>query len=218
MEGEIVSEFLPSLPVLLTYIAAVSVLTFTPGPDMTLFLSKTVNHSRAAGFAAFGGAATGLLVHSAFVAVGLSALLLASATAFTLLKFVGAAYLLWLAVDAVRNGSSFALDGERTREPVRAVYLKGLAINLLNPKIIVFFITFLPQFVSPSDPNAAAKLFVLGVLFVMIATPLTVVMIVSAGSLARYLKRSRWATRVVDWLFAAVLGGFAIKLLATRSG
>ncbi|MEM8852563.1 MAG: LysE family translocator [Pseudomonadota bacterium] len=211
-------DVLPTLPVLITYTLAVIALTLTPGPDMTLFLGKTVSQSRLAGFAAYAGAATGLLVHTVFVAIGLSALLVASATAFTVLKVVGALYLLWLAVDALRNGSSFQLDGTKlAAQSVKAVYLKGLLINLLNPKIIVFFITFLPQFVSPTDPNASAKLIVLGVLFVVIATPITTTMIVFAGSLARFLKRSPKATRAVDWLFATVLGGFAVKLLLTRA-
>jgi threonine/homoserine/homoserine lactone efflux protein len=211
-------DVLPSLSVLLGYTAAVIALTLTPGPDMTFFLSRTVSHSRVAGFAAYAGIATGLLVHSALVAVGLSALLAASATAFTVLKVIGAAYLLWLAADALRRGSSFELKAGAPKEPIGSVYLKGLLINLLNPKVIVFFITFLPQFVSPSDPAAGAKLFVLGVLFVVIATPITAAMILSAGSLARLLKRSKVATRVVDYLFAGVLGGFAVKLMLARAG
>ncbi len=212
-------DFVPETPVFLAYIAAVLALTLTPGPDMTLFLSQTVSRSRLAGLVAYSGAATGLVCHTVFVAVGLSALLLASATAFTILKVVGALYLLWLAVDAVRNGSSFQLSsGGRAQGGLIRVYAKGLLINLLNPKIIVFFITFLPQFVSPSDPDAAPKLFFLGVMFVVVATPITLLMIAFAGSLASLLKRSRVATRAVDYLFATVLGGFAVKLLATRAG
>ncbi|MEM7695220.1 MAG: LysE family translocator [Pseudomonadota bacterium] len=212
-------DWFPSAPVLATYTLAVVALTITPGPDMTLFLSQTVSRSRAAGFAAFGGAATGLLVHTSFVALGLSALLIASATAFTILKIVGALYLLWLAFDALRSGSAFNLSQDgRAKGGLGAVFLKGLLINLLNPKIVVFFLTFLPQFVSPGDPAAVQKLFVLGVLFVLIATPFVIAMILSAGALAALLTRSRLAMRAVNILFATVLGGFAIKLLAARAG
>lgn len=212
------TDLLPSLPVLLGYTAAVVVLTLTPGPDMTLFLSKTIGHSRAAGLAANAGAATGLLIHSALVALGLSALLVASETAFMVLKYIGAAYLLWLAIDAVRNGSSFNLEKDDTpKERLTSVYLKGLLINILNPKIIVFFITFLPQFVSADDPDAAAKLFVLGGLFVIISAPITVAMILGAGYIAAFLKRSPKVTRAIDWLFGAVLGAFAVKLLLARA-
>ena len=120
------SSFVPDLPVFAAYIVASVILGLTPGPDMTFFLSKTVAQSRAAGFAALGGASTGLLVHSVLVAAGLSVLLAASVTAFTVLKVAGAAYLGWLAVDAVRHGSSLSLDRKGRSEPLRSVYLKGL--------------------------------------------------------------------------------------------
>ncbi|MBL4646365.1 MAG: LysE family translocator [Rhizobiales bacterium] len=194
-------------------------LAITPGPDMTLFLGKTVSHGRGAGFAAFLGASSGSLVHTFAVAVGLSALLAASATAFTVLKVVGCAYLLYLAYDAIRYGSSFSMDagGDFKQESVLAIYFKGLWINLLNPKIIVFFVTFLPQFVSASDPNAAYKLMFLGVFFVLLSAPICLGLILFAERIAGFLKRSPKATRVVDWLFATVLGGFAIKLLLARA-
>ena len=87
----------------------------------------------------------------------------------------------------------------------------------MNPKIIVFFITFLPQFVSPTDTEAAPKLMVLGVLFVLIATPIVIAMILCAERLAAVLRRSRVLSRGVDWLFAVVLGGFAVKRLLARA-
>jgi threonine/homoserine/homoserine lactone efflux protein len=92
------TAFIPDLPVLAAYVVASVVLGLTPGPDMTFFLSKTVSQSRAAGLAAFSGATTGLIVHSILVAAGLSAVLAASATAFTVLKVVGAFYLAFLAL------------------------------------------------------------------------------------------------------------------------
>ena len=119
------ATFVPDLPVLAAFVAAAIVLGLTPGPDMTFFLSKTVAQSRPAGFAAFGGAATGLLVHSLLVAAGLSVLLAASVTAFTVLKVAGAVYLAWLAVQAIRNGSSLTLPGRAPRA-ARARLLKGL--------------------------------------------------------------------------------------------
>lgn len=211
-------DLLPSWQVLATFSLASAALTLTPGPDMTYFLSQTVSRSRAAGVAAFLGAAAGLLVHTTLVAVGLSALLLASATAFTVLKFVGALYLLWLAVEALRKGSAFHLERTSGGAPLHTVFVKGMLINLLNPKIIVFFLTFLPQFVSPTDPHAGGKLFVLGILFVVVAAPIVLAMIAGAGRLADTLKSSAKVRRAVDYLFASVLGGFAVKLLATRAG
>jgi threonine/homoserine/homoserine lactone efflux protein len=211
------TTFIPSLPILAAYFAASVILGLTPGPDMTLFLSKTVSQSRAAGLAAFSGATTGLVIHSILIAAGLSVLLAASATAFTILKIIGALYLAYLAIDAIRNGSALSLDKKGRRERLRAVYLKGLLVNLLNPKIIVFFVTFLPQFVSPVDPDAAKKLLFLGLFFAVVNTPVCVGLIFFAERIAAFLKRSPRAMRVVDWLFAGVLGAFAVRLALIES-
>ncbi len=209
------ATFVPDLTVLAAFVLASIVLGVTPGPDMTFFLSKTVAQSRLAGFAALGGAMSGLLVHSVLVAAGLSVLLAASATAFTVLKIAGAAYLAWLAIDAIRNGSSLSLMPGAHRETLRAVFLKGLFINLLNPKIIIFFVTFLPQFVSAGDPHVARKLLFLGFTFILANAPVCAAFVLAADRIALVLKRSARATRIVDWLFAGVLGTFAAKLILT---
>lgn len=211
------TAFIPDLPVLAAFVLASIVLGITPGPDMTFFLSKTVSQSRAAGFAALGGVSVGVFIHSVLVAAGLSAVLAASATAFTVLKIAGAAYLAWLAVEAVRKGSSLSLDPNARAEPLRAAFLKGLLINLLNPKVIVFFVTFLPQFVSIDDPHVPGKLFFLGVVFLLVNIPVCGIFILAADRIAGLLRRSSKAARVVDWLFAGVLGAFAAKLIFTHA-
>ena len=211
------ADFVPALPVLAAYTVAAIILGLTPGPDMTLFLSKTVSQSRAAGLAAFSGASTGLVIHSVLIAAGLSVLLAASVTAFTILKVVGAAYLAYLAWDAIRHGSALSLDKKGRTEALHSVYLKGLLVNLLNPKIIVFFITFLPQFISPNDPHAAGKMLFLGLTFMVVNIPVCLSLIYSAGGIARLLRRSPRITRLVDWLFAGVLGAFAVKLILTET-
>src|SRR5687768_7097100 len=205
-------DFVPSPPVLAAFAAAAVALTFTPGPDMTLFLGKAVTQGRAAGMAAMLGAATGLLVHTMLAALGLSALLAASATAFLALKIVGALYLLWLAVQAIRHGSGLNLDAARGRpgELLSRVWLTGLGINLLNPKVIMFFVTFLPQFVDAQDPHAAGKLLFLGIFFVVLCTPICALMVLSASRVAVFLKRSPRLMRGVDWLFAGIFGAFAL--------
>ena len=211
------SSFVPDLPVLAAFLVASVILGVTPGPDMTYFLSRTVAQSRAAGFAALGGVSVGLVVHSVLVAAGLSVLLAASATAFTILKIVGALYLAWLAVDAIRHGSALALETGGRREPLRAVFLKGMGINLLNPKVIMFFVTFLPQFVAAADPHASGKLLFLGLMFMAVNVPVCGALILAADRIALLLKRSSLATRLVDWAFAGVLGAFAVRLAFTQA-
>ncbi len=211
------ATFVPDLPVLAAFMAASVILGLTPGPDMTFFLSKTITQSRLAGFAALIGAMSGLIVHSVLVAAGLSVLLAASVTAFTILKIAGAAFLAWLAVDAIRNGSSLSLSPSGRRQSLTAIYLKGLLINLLNPKIVIFFVTFLPQFVSAGDPFVARKLFFLGLAFIVVNVPVCGGLVLAADRIASVLKRSPRATRIVDWLFAGVLGAFAARLIFTQA-
>jgi threonine/homoserine/homoserine lactone efflux protein len=212
------SSFVPDLPVLAAFVVASVILGLTPGPDMTFFLSKTIAQSRTAGFAALGGVSVGVVIHSVLVAAGLSALLAASATAFTVLKIAGALYLAYLAIEAVRHGSSLSLDkGGNRPEPLGSVFLKGLLVDLLNPKVIIFFVTFLPQFVSANDPHAAGKMLFLGLTFMVINVPVCSGVILAAGRIAELLKGSSRASRFVDWLFAGVLGAFAVKLILTHT-
>ena len=194
------------------FLATVVVMTLTPGPDMVLYLGKAISQSRRAGLISFAGAASGVLVHTLLAAIGLSALLAASATAFAIVKIAGAGYLLFLAYDAIRNGSSFAIATATIGEPAKTLYLKGLLVNLLNPKIVIFYLTLLPQFVSADDPSPTTTLLYLGVAFIVIAAPICVAQILAASAIARFLRRSVWAMRAVDFLFAGVMSAFAVKL------
>lgn len=207
-------SFLPDTPVLLAFTLACVILAITPGPDMTLFVSRALQQGRAAGFMSMAGASVGSVVHTMLVAFGLSALIAASATAFFAVKLVGALYLLWLAVQTVRHGSALTVSSQQgSPRSLRRVFLSGLMVNLLNPKIALFFLTFLPQFVVAGDPNAAGKLVFLGLYFVFLSIPICGAMVMGADAFSRTLRRSPKLMRVFDWLFAGVIGGFALKLL-----
>lgn len=210
-------EFLPSWPVLFAFALAVTVLAITPGPDMTLFLSKTLAHGRKAGLVTMLGAAAGLVVHTLFAAFGLTALLAASATAFATLKIVGAAYLLWLAISALRHGSALRIEpGANGDTALGRLFFTGVGINLLNPKIILFFVTFLPQFVSPGDPDAMAKLIFFGLFFIVWSLPIGLFLILAADRVSGLMRSSPRVTRAIDWLFASVFAGFAVVILLDR--
>ncbi|WP_152046996.1 LysE family translocator [Aureimonas psammosilenae] len=212
-------DFIPDTGPLLAFTLAAFVLAITPGPDMTLFVGRTLAQGRTAGFAAMGGALCGVLVHTTLAAFGLSALLAASPGAFAVLKIGGALYLGWLAFQAIRNGSSFnpaTLAAGRERS-LASNWLLGLGINLLNPKIILFFVTFLPSFVSAGDPHAGAKLFFFGVYFVVIGTPVCAGIILAAEAIAGTLKSRPKVMRGIDYVFASVFSGFAVSILLTPS-
>ena len=210
----LVSVFLPDPSTLLAYTVACIVLFVTPGPDMSLFLSQTIAGGRRAGLAAMAGASVGCCLHSLVAALGLSALIAASTTSFTVLKVVGALYLLWLAVQAIRQGSALALEGGRPAPSLGRTFMLGLGINLTNPKIVLFFVTFLPQFVSASDPHATGKLLMLGLYFVLVSLPLAIAMILLAERFIAALTRRRWLMRALDYSFAAIFALFAIRIAA----
>ena len=129
-----------------------------------------------------------------------------------MVKIVGALYLLYLAIDALRRGTAFALEASGAGEAMGSLFAKGFLVNLLNPKIVVFFVTLLPQFVDADAVNPTQTLVVLGVGFIVIAAPICVAQILAASAIARFLRRSRWAMRTVDYLFAGVMSAFAVKL------
>ncbi|NVK34586.1 MAG: LysE family translocator [Rhodobacteraceae bacterium] len=211
-------SFIPDFGVLAAFTLAVAILTITPGPDMTFFMSKTLQQGRKAGAVSVMGAASGIVIHSLFAALGISALIAASATAFAFLKYAGAAYLVYLAFQAVRSGSALTLDkGKGKNEKLLKIWSQGLTINLLNPKIVLFFVTFLPQFVSAHDPHAAQKLLFLGFYFNLLGVPSCMAMVFGAGAFARFLRSSPKAMKAFDWLFAGIMGTFALKLLAAQA-
>lgn len=212
------TEFVPNAAILAQFALAAAILAITPGPDMALYVGRAITHSRIVGLACFAGAVTGILVHTMLVALGLSALLVAAPTAFMVLKVVGAAYLVWLAWQAIRHGSSFSpREGKAAQAgSLWGHYLTGIGINILNPKVALFFLTFLPQFVSTTDPNAPGKLVFLGLFFLVVAIPIILPMIFAADLFASALRTRPKVTRALDWLFAGVFGAFAVKILTAQ--
>ena len=209
--------FIPDIGAIAAFTLAALILTITPGPDMTLFIGRTLSEGRPAGFAAMLGASSGILVHTTLAAIGISALIAASPEAFAVLKIGGALYLGYLAYQAVRHGSSFNLDPVAgKRHSLMSNWLTGVGINLLNPKIILFFVTFLPSFVSAGDQHAGGKLFFFGVYFLAIAIPFSCGLILAADRFAAALKRRPKIMRGLDWLFASVFSTFAVSMLLTR--
>lgn len=210
--------FIPDAAIIIQFAIATFIISITPGPDMTLFVGRALSEGRAAGFACMFGAMTGIVIHTALVALGLSALIVASPQAFLALKVVGAGYLVWLAWQAIRHGSAFSPEKREGKgHSLFQNWATGLGINLLNPKIILFFMTFLPQFVSANDPHAPGKLFFLGLLFIPLALPVTAPMVIAADRFSGLLRKNPTVTRVVDYLFAGVFSAFAVKILMTQT-
>lgn len=212
------TAIIPDLPVLLAFAVATLVLAITPGPDMALQLSRAINYGRAHGMAAMFGALTGILVHTTLVALGISVLIIAAPPLFLALKVAGAIYLIWLAWQAVVHGGGLRIAAAAVKVPtLNQSFATGLGINLLNPKVVLFFVTFLPQFVEAHDPMATGKLFALGVEFVLVSLPIGLLIVYAAEWLAAAFKRSRWIERALNWGFAAVFASFAAIILTAQA-
>lgn len=212
--------FVPELPVLLAFTLAGFVLFITPGPDMSLWLAKTMAGGRRAGMAAMFGTSAGCCVHSVLAALGISVLIRASPVAFNTMKVVGALYLLYLAVQMIRHGTVLNVapsSGPARSLPLWPTFLTGLMVNLTNPKVVIFFITFLPGFVVATDPHAASKLLFLGLYFVAVNAVMSSFLISGAERFLSALRANPRALRIIDWLFAGVFGVFAVTILKTQA-
>ena len=191
-------------------------LNVTPGPDTLYILGRTAAQGRRAGSVAALGIGAGCLVHILAAAMGLSALLAASATAFTVLKWIGAGYLLYVGVSfLLAPPRAAAAAAPLDPAPLFTVFLQGLLTNVLNPKVALFFLAFLPQFIAPDAPSKALAFLFLGFVFNFNGTLWNLFVAWSAARLAAQLRASgslaAWLARAVGAMFIY----FGVKLAAT---
>lgn len=196
-----------------TFLAAAVLLNLAPGPDMAFILAQTARGGRPAGFAAMFGIWTGAFGHVLMAALGLTAILAASAAAFTIVKWVGAAYLIWLGVQALLSrGGGFGAEadsGPRTSWPI---FRHGVLVALLNPKVAIFFLAFLPQFVTPGAGPAWAQLFLHGALIIVVAGFVEPPLILAGARLISRLRGSRKLGQWLDRGLGALFVTLGIKL------
>ena len=161
---------MPETNTIVAFAAASLLFAVVPGPAVLYIVTRSVSQGRAAGLASVLGIATGTLVHVLFAALGLSAVLMTSATAFTVVKYVGAAYLVYLGITKMLAADGRVVGKAAPRgEPLVRVYTQGAVIGVLNPKTALFFLSFLPQFVDPARGSVVFQLVFLGVLLVAIS-------------------------------------------------
>jgi threonine/homoserine/homoserine lactone efflux protein len=180
---------LPDAATLLLFMTAALALNVTPGPDMLYVIARSVGEGRTAGIVSSLGIAAGCLVHTLAVALGLAGLLRAVPIAFEIVKWMGAAYLVWLGVRALRKHGIAA--GHATIAPASkaAIFRQGMLTNVLNPKVALFFLAFLPQFVDPERGPVALQLVSLGVLFNVSGTLVNTLVAVLASGAGAWSRR-----------------------------
>lgn len=211
------------MSLLAAFIGAIFVLSITPGPDMMFIVAMGGRGGSGMGVMAAAGVACGMLVHACAAALGLSALFGALPVLYHVLRWVGAAYLFYLAVRAFRDRSvpgeeddaAEGADGRRTGPRPRRAFWQGMVTNLLNPKVIMFNIAFLPQFVDPGRGHLPLQLLVLGVTGVVIGFCVDGSVGLLSGRLSRALRRSRRLARGLNVFSGTVFAGLAVRLAAT---
>ena len=197
---------------LVLFLTASLALIIAPGPDNILVLTRGVTQGRGAALVSAAGASLGLVVHSIFAAVGLSALLAQSAVAFSVIKYVGAAYLIYLGIKVFLNREGFAVSSEATPVGLKSVFVQGVASNVLNPKVALFFLAFLPQFADLTVDSAAVQMLALGLTFALLTWMVFSAIGYFSGSLGNWLESRPGYANVLRWLTGGVLVGLGLRL------
>lgn len=200
------------LQTILLFFPAAMLLALSPGPDNIFVMAQSAQNGRRAGIVVTLGLCTGLIWHTLAVAFGLAAVVRASAMAYILLKGAGAAYLLYLAWQAWSAGGAAGEEPAVPQLSARALYGRGIVMNLANPKVSLFFLAFLPQFADPSRGSMAGQFLQLGALFVMATMLVFGALSMIAGGLGERFRNSASAMRAVNRAAALVFVGLAVKL------
>ncbi|MCM5681681.1 LysE family translocator [Schlegelella sp. S2-27] len=196
---------------------AAAVLALTPGPNMVYYVSRTLCQGRGAGLLSLAGVVVGFLFHLTMAALGLTAVLMAVPFAFEAIKFAGAAYLLWMAWQAVRPGGGSPFEPRALpHDPPAVLFRMGLVTNLLNPKVAVFYVSFFPQFLHPERGDLLLQSFMLGGVQITVSTLVNFCIVLGAAQIARFLQRSPGWMRAQRWIMGTVLGLLAARLAFER--
>ncbi|MGX5846581.1 LysE family translocator [Mesorhizobium sp. PL10] len=196
------------LPTLTTYIAVVLGFVFIPGPATLLTVARATSSGTRVGIATGAGVAAGDVFHTVMAMVGISAIIATSATLFSIVKYIGAAYLIYLGVRAIIERTPADPAAGALAISAGKAFRQAVLTEVLNPKTALFFLAFLPQFVRPENGSVMLQLMMLGVIFVLLGLFSTVVFAVSAGRLGTFLRRNpsvvKWQGKVVGGIYCAL--------------
>jgi threonine/homoserine/homoserine lactone efflux protein len=201
----------PGFNTLAFFAAASLALAVVPGPAVLYIVAQSVDQGRLAGLVSALGICAGSLVHVSAATIGLSSLLASSATAFTIVKYAGAAYLILLGIRRLLTRDELEDEVFHPPRRRRRLFIDGVVVNVLNPKTALFFLAFLPQFVDPSAGFATIQILVLGLLFTVIALCSDSLWALAAGTVGTWLRRSRWYLGVKRWVTGTVFVGLGLS-------
>jgi threonine/homoserine/homoserine lactone efflux protein len=203
---------MPDIQQILLFIAASIVLAVTPGPDILYVLTRGMTQGKLAALSAALGFSLGNIVHTAFAVFGLSAIIMSSPTAFTAIKLLGAAYLIYIGWKTFTSkGSSLSGGNSKILTP-KAIFIQSITANILNPKVAIFFLAFLPQFVKPESGSAPSQMLVFGLLFIACTLVVFSFCGLMAGFIGDYLKKNEVAENRLNKTAGIILMGLGIAL------
>lgn len=209
-------ELLPAWPVFLAFALAGLALNIVPGADMTFVAASAARGGRRDGVIAALGIGAGALVHVLAAVLGLSAILASSQTLFDIIKWIGAAYLLWIAATMIRSPRPTPTEASRPPTDGRRLFRAAMLVNILNPKVALFFLAFLPQFVDPAAAVPALQILFLGLWFDLVGTLVNVIVALAAAGTAARLRHVAWLGRAARLIAATAMGGLAVQLALSR--
>jgi threonine/homoserine/homoserine lactone efflux protein len=207
---------MPTPSTVAVFLVAAVALAVVPGPAVTYIITQSIDQGRRAGLVSALGVATGGLVHVAAATVGLSALIASSAKAFTVVKLVGAAYLIVVGIRRILARDESEDEQRGLRAPLANVYRQGVVVNVLNPKTALFFLAFLPQFVDPARGAVWPQVAFLGTLFVLVAVLSDMTYALVSDAIAGRLRRTGTGARLRRWLAGSVFVALGITAAAAR--
>ena len=200
--------------ILIGFIIATAALAFSPGPDNIFVLTLSMANGKKFGLAVVAGLMTGCLVHTTLLAFGVSEIIKRSETLFWVIKVFGALYLLYLAFMVFKEGSGIELSqGNTTELQLTALFKKGFWMNVLNPKVTIFFLAFFPGFLFSNSLNTVTQFYVLGLLFILVSSVIFGAIAIAAGSISSYITKTPKVGVFFKWLQIIVFVGIAIYLL-----
>jgi len=205
-----------SLETVSAFFLASTLLALAPGPDNVFVLTQSALHGKISGLVVMLGLCTGLLVHTSAVAFGVAVIFQTSAVAFTLLKVIGACYLLYLAWQVLRASPEKIRMQGNSPKSLGKLYRRGIIMNVTNPKVSIFFLAFLPQFADPAHGSISLQMVALGGIFIVATILVFGTVALVGGSLGDWLNRSMHAQRIVNWVAGAVFVGLAVRLVSAK--
>jgi threonine/homoserine/homoserine lactone efflux protein len=207
---------MPTASTIALFLLAATALAVVPGPAVAYIVTQSIDQGRRAGVVSALGVASGGLVHVVAATVGLSALIASSATAFTVVKLVGAAYLIVVGIRRILAGDPEETEPRALHAPLRRIYRQGVIVNVLNPKTALFFLAFLPQFVDPQRGAVWPQVAVLGVIFVSVAVLSDLTYALVSDAIAGRIRRTGTGAKVRRWLTGGVFVALGVTAAVAR--